>query len=597
MTRLKTSACMFLLITTPLLSIAAQKAPSTRSSNEQSPSEKSQLRNAFLLKVTAVLDRVLEAQKTFPDENLRVMIQAQVADMLWDYDEARARTLFEHILQISEKLADQGTPAPPSGVGWWYYPVRNQVIGLIMSRDADWATRLVESRGEIATDLKARSTPRNRERTLLQLRLGTHFAQRDPKRAAIAAKPFADSGDFRSLMLLLSLIRFKDAAAADDLFIRALETARRVQPTFEDLYQFASYVFPSFGEGVLRFSGDRSKRDPFAPSSSSPAVVQQFLDLAYKVVIGRLDAAMQGVDGARMNPRSWTDYAIPKSLSPYIDRFMPDKAPAFEARVQEALRRVPADERQYLALTESGTVEELLSRADAISDAKLKDTLIQRAVSKSSYDGDFEKAFAIIERLSNEGARSGARNSLRKRADQKRSDEAWSALNKGDFDRAEALAAELSDWRSDGLLVRSVIGQVSGKDKLRAVRILAEYELRAASIEEPTERAMRLIQLAGFASSIDLNRGFEEMKRAIGEFNQAGFVAELERYRDGENPGPRVNMGLGGLINNWDLHWMGRTDFDRAIALTSQFQMREAGALMLLNACRGALGTPLARAR
>lgn len=602
MNRVKKNACIFLLITIPMPGIAAQNPPAKKSSTEQAASGKAQARNPLLQKIISVLDQVLEAQKSFADETLRIMIQAQVADMLWSYDEPRSRRLFEDILQVSERLADQGVFAPQVG-GVLPYPTRAAVIRLIMPHDSDWATRLVESRGDLANDLKSRSINKNRERTGLQLQLGIYFAQRDPQRAALAAKPFAENGDFNSLMMLLGMIRFKDARAADDLFLLALAKAKLGQPDFEDIRRFASYVFPAFGEGVLRFSSDGSKRDPLAPANSGPAAVEQFLDLAYEVATRRLDTALTGANGARLDARSMLDYAIPKLLMPYFDRFMPDRAPAFRARVQEALRRVPPQERQDLVLTESGTVEELLSRADAIADSRLKDILIQRAVFQSSYGGDFEQAASIIERLSNEGARSNARNSLRQRANQKHSDEAWSALNKGDFDKAEALAAEISDWRSDGLLVRSLIGQVSGKDKPRAARILAEYERRAARIEEPTERALRSIQLAGFASSIDLNRGFEEMKRAIAEFNHAGFVPEMERYLDNESgggtasPAARVNIGLGGLLNNWDLHWLGRTDFDRAVALTQQFQMREAAALMQLNVCRGALGNLPAPAR
>lgn len=590
MNRVKRTTCIVLLITTPLLAAEAQNPPARKSSTEQA-----QPGNPLLQKITSALDRVLEAQKSFADDTLRVVIQAHVADMLWSYDEPRARRLFEDILQVSERLADQGASAPRVGVVS-LNPVRIQVIRLIIDRDSDWATRLIESRGDIVSDIKLRSTGRNRERTGLQLQLGIYFAQRDPQRAALAAKPFAESGDFNNLMLLLGMIRFKDASAADELFIRALAIARVGQPSFEDIRKFASYVFPSFGEGVLRFSADGSKRDPFAPSSSGPAAVAQFLDLAYDMATRRLEAALTGANGVRLDARSMLDFAIPKLLVPYFDRFMPDRAPAFRARVQEALRRVPPEDRQHLVLTEPGTVEELLSRANAISDARLKDTLIQRAALQASLTGDFERAAAIIDGLSTEGGRAGARTSLRQRVDQKHSDEAWSALNKRDIDKAEALAADLSDWRSDGLLMRNLVGQLARKDKLRATRVLDGYEQRAAGIEERTERALRFMQLASVASEIDLNRGFEEMKRAVAEFNQAGFVPELERYRDGD-PAARVNIGLGGLLNNWDLQWLGRTDFDRAVALTQQFQMREAAALMQLNVCRGALGNVRATAR
>lgn len=600
MNRVTKTTCIFLLITTPLLATAAQNAPAKKSSTEQAASEKAQQRNPLLQKIIAVLDQVLEAQKTFADENLRVMIQAHIADMLWSYDEARARRLFEDILRISERLADQGASAPRVGLVS-FNPVRIQVIRLIIARDSDWATRLVESRGEIISDLKSKSIGKNRERTALQLQLGIYFVQKDPQRAALAAKPFGESGDFNSLMLLLGMIRFKDVIAADELFLLALAKAKLGHPSFEDIRRFAPYVFPSFGEGVLRFSPDGSKRDPLTPADSGPAVVEQFLDLAYDVVTKRLDAALTGANAARLDARSMLDFAIPKLLVPYFDRFTPDRALAFRSRFTEALSRVPLEERQYLVLTEPGTVKDLLSRAEAISDTRLKDTLIQRAIFQAPSGDNYEQAATLIERLSSEGGRMSARNMLRQRIDEKLSNEAWSALNNEDLDKAEALAAEMSDWPSDGLLVRSLVGRLSRKDKPRAARILDGYEQKATGIVEPTEKVLRLMQLAGVAVNIDLNRGFEEMRRSIVEFNQAGFVPELERYRDHKMAGTgspaQVNVGLSGLLGNWDLFWMGSTDLDRGLALTRQFQMKEAAALMQLNLCRGALRTVPASAR
>lgn len=300
MNRVKNTTCIFLLITTPLLATAAQNASAKKSSTEQAASEKAQPRNPLLQKINALLDQLLEAQKSFADENLRVVVPAHIADMLWSHDEPRARRLFEDILQVSERLADQGTSAPQVG-GVLPYPTRTQVIRLIVTHDSDWATRLVESRGNLANDQKSRSSGQNRERIGLQLQLAIHFAQRDPQRAALAARPFAENGDFNSLMLLLGMIRFKDARAADDLFIQALAKAKLGQPGFEDIRKFASYVFPFFGAGVLRFSSDAGKPDPLAPANSGPAVVEQFLDLAYDVATRRLDAAMTGANGTRLD--------------------------------------------------------------------------------------------------------------------------------------------------------------------------------------------------------------------------------------------------------------------------------------------------------
>ncbi len=593
------TACILLLVISAQVSMSAQSPQATKPVTEQTPVERTRPENPILQKVTSVLENVLEAQKTCADENLRVMIRAHIADMLWSYDEPRARRIFADALQAAERLADQDQPPPHLGVT--LFPVRTQVIRLILPHDPDWATKLIESRGEIATDFQGQSIRRDRERTNLQSHLVFYFAQRDVQRAVRAARPLAESGNSRALMQFLSFIRSKDVQAADELYRLALAKARAGQSAFFDIVTFAYYVLPSFGEGVLRVSSDKNKRDPFALSPSNAAALEQFLEFAYEAASRHLDSAAAGMSGVRLDPRSVFDFAIPKLLAPYFDRFMPERAPAFRARLQEALQRVPAEQRQYLVLSDPGTVESWLSRAETTTDPQLRDTLILRAVSRVSY-GEFKRTSALIEKMSDDRIRANARFTLHQTQNAALVDDAWSALNQDDLDRAEALASEISDWRSDGgLLLRSLVGRLSRKDNARATQVLNEYQQRAAGITEPHERAMRLMHLAGVAATIDSNRGFEEMTRAVSEFNRAGFVPELERYLDNQNAGgpwrPQVNIGLSSLLGNWDLFWLGSTDMDRALGLAKTFQLKEAAALMQLNVCRGLLRTLPAAAR
>ena len=595
MNRVKKTTCIFLLITTPILTTATQTVPAKKSVTEQAASEKAQPRSPLLQKIISVLDQVLDAQNSFSDAPLRILIQANVADVLWSYDQPRARRLFEGALQETARLPEPSASARSQGTAGLPSNARASVIRLIMPHDSDWATRLVESAGEIANaDAKARTAAPYRERAMLQVYLAFYFAQQDPQRAVRVVKPFAENGDVNSLMMALGMIRSKDAAAADELFNQVLAKAKLSQTGFNDINRLATYLFPSFGEGVIHFSlsTNGATRDPFAPVSTDPAMVQQFLDLAYEVTTKRFDAAMRGADDARLDARSVLDYGIPKTLEPYFDRFMPERAAAFRARVDEALRHVPTEQRPYLILTEPSTVQELLSRAEAIADAALKDSLYRRATQQASASGDFEQAAAIIERLTTERVRSSLKNELRQRMDQNSSDEAWSALNTGDFDKAEPLVARISQWRSSALLMRSLVGQLASRDRARAARILDEYQRRARENQDGIERAQQLMELAAVAANIDRNRAFEEMKLAIDEFNRAGFAPELQKNRDGDGKGgtaATVNIGLGWLLGNWNFQWLGRTDFDRAILLTREFQMREASALMQLEVCRGAL--------
>src|SRR6185503_16283414 len=115
------------------------------------------------------------------------------------------------------------------------------------------------------------------------------------------------------------------------------------------------------------------------------ATVQQFLDFAYATVLSRLEASLAGAEGARLDPRSQSDYAFPRLLIPYIERFMPDRAGAFRARVEEVRRRVPREDQDDLAVNEPGTVQELLARAERLSDPRLKNRLYEKAASQASY--------------------------------------------------------------------------------------------------------------------------------------------------------------------------------------------------------------------
>src|SRR6266550_7665318 len=116
MHRVKSAACILLLITAPLLT-AGQDGPTKKKSPDRPSartSDNTPAVNPTQRKIFAALDQVLESQKTFADENLRAVIQAHVADMLWSYDEPRARRLFEDALQLAER-SSSAQPAQAQG--------------------------------------------------------------------------------------------------------------------------------------------------------------------------------------------------------------------------------------------------------------------------------------------------------------------------------------------------------------------------------------------------------------------------------------------------------------------------------------------------
>lgn len=600
----KKAACIILLIAMPLSAFARQNGADKKTPADNAAKqtvEKKQTLDPLQQKVLSVLDQLLELRKGFADDNLRIMIQAQVADMLWNYDEPRARRMFEGAFQeiASAKLPERSTAAPYNGPDS-LYTIRIDVVRLAGQRDPALATKLAESAADQPLDVDPKFAGsgyrRYSERTVLQERLAFSLAQQDPQRAAQVVASLIEKGNINNLTALLSTIRFKDAKAANELFIQALAKAKLGQPSFADILSLARYLFQHFGQGIISFSSTTEKSNLYAHTSIDPAVIEQFLDLAYTVVTRRFDAAMTNSEGVRLNARSSLDYTLPKLLAPYFDRYMPDRAAAFRARVEEAARRVPLEEQQYLVMSEPGTVQELVTRADAFADRQAKDSLYDRAIALATLAGDFDQASAIINKMSDGLSRTNAQENLRIRMYQKRDREAGEALEKGDFDKAEAIIAELSEPRQRFMFLGSLIGQLSrGKDKARAIRLFDEAKQQVARVENGIERAEQMMKLASIATSLDENRGFEEMELAIKEFNRAGFAPELNKYQEIEIAGEsgqkvvNINTGLNVLLNAREFHWFGSRDFDRTLMLAQQFQMKEASAIAQLAACRGAL--------
>jgi hypothetical protein len=598
MNRVMKTASILLVFTQTLWAAPLQNITTKPASGDQQskPIEQKGQPSDPKKRILSVLDQQFEAQKTFADDNLRIAVQTTIGDMLWGFDEPRARRILEDAFQpiANVKTDERGRPVGPS------YNVSFMVIRTIASRDPAMALRLQQSI-EIPPNVDPKTTGIGTgnglyvQRARIQNDLAMYILMGeirsgDVRNALQAVKPFVDRGDFQRLIPFARQIRVKDAAAADEIFSQAIAKARLGQPGFDDIRNLSWYVFPNFGDGVFRYSD--KKVDPFEATPISAELLEQFLDLAYIAATARLDAALANVEGARLDARSWLDYSLPKVLASYFDRFMPDRAAAFRARVAEVTRRVPPEDQPYLAMSEPG-VEALVAAADKLTDTRAKDTLYQTAATRATYSGDFDRAAAIIEKISNEIYRSSQRDSLRNELDNRRIQATYDAFGAKDLDKAEKLIAEITDPRQRLQMFGSLIGGWFQKDRARAISMLDEAERRAFEIDNPIERAWQLKMLAGIAARVDRARGFERMGRAIEAFNTAGFLPEWEKHQLIETPAgvtqKNLHSGLSGLLEDGDFRWLGQIDLDRALTLAEQLQLKEASALAQLAACRGML--------
>jgi hypothetical protein len=218
---------LFLLILAPFVSAASQSAASK---DDALPLEK---RRALWL-----LDQLFERVKACDDETFRIEAQADLADVLWKYDEPRARAQFEESFQaidaIKTEPQDDPTDPPPLPQFGPHYQLRRVVLELIARHDTVWARKLGDETGvESSTEPDSQSGPPPAPTT--------------PAVPSTPLKPFlaGRSGRPAGLQDLLSQAdTARSPAEKDNLYARAAVLAL-AESDFERALAIAGKVSPS----------------------------------------------------------------------------------------------------------------------------------------------------------------------------------------------------------------------------------------------------------------------------------------------------------------------------------------------------------------
>ncbi|MDQ3011942.1 MAG: hypothetical protein M3X11_14695, partial [Acidobacteriota bacterium] len=181
--------------------------------------EENKLDKELEQKALAMLDGLIAEAQVFklPENRLRILIVA--ADMLWRYDEKRARSLFGEAMDILIQVIHQPEDAPdaiPENFRWQFMQMRQEVVQMIAARDAQLASNFLVATRPPANDKSNLYNPENE--TQIELMLAQQSAQQDPKRALqIAKEKLATAKSPNAVSGILYSLREKDMAAAQEL--------------------------------------------------------------------------------------------------------------------------------------------------------------------------------------------------------------------------------------------------------------------------------------------------------------------------------------------------------------------------------------------
>lgn len=620
--------------------VTAQEQPATQqqpSADELEKQKAEREKNAYRL-----LDQVIdEAQSLRLIEN-RVRIQINAADMLWDQNQGRARSLFS---MAAEGVAELGrTPATtsnnrrqinPDGNGFVFQgaigppnfrnvQLRTELVLTAARHDAALAYQLLASTKppanvqQPAADGRGPRIQQLSDDNLEQALLG-RVAALDPKLAAQNAEQMLAKGQLpSSLSEVISQLYKQDPAAADKL---ADKTVKQIQAANILTKTDVTGLVQNMLRPGPRPAGEASASTTTAPATGRQPVLGQaaYVDLLSTVV----DAALKATPAAQNNqrggpqavrrgagvgtgpqaPQPQTEAQVEQNVArrllsglqstlPMIDQYLPSKAPMVRQKMTEmgmSNNNLSNLAQTFSALQGEPTADAILQAAQT-APQQMQSRLYQQAAYKAIDEGNTERA----RQIANDHLQSNVRDSVMQRIDFKEM-----AL-KADSTRIAEIRQSVARLQSDNekidLLIQ-VAGDVQKTNQKVALQLLEDARQivnRRATSYEQFEQQLRV---AHAFSSIDPSRSFEVLDPGISQLNEllqaasvlSGF--EVSMFRDGEMSIQGGN-GLISTVNRFgqELAVLARSDFERSETLAGRFQFAEPRIMARLSIVQGLLG-------
>ncbi len=610
----------------PLL--AQDPAPQTPSPEEVEKQKAELEKNGYRL-----LDQVInEAQSLRLPEN-RVRTQINAADLLWDHNQERARSLYAQAGDsVAEMLRNPPAVNNPRGVPQQDrrgFALRQELVLSAARHDAPLAYQLLAAT-KTAPQSQPVDTPNVRPQfnsdDNLEAQILGRIAALDPKLAAQNAEQMMEKGQFpRTIGEVINQLHKQDPEAAAKL---ADKTVKRIQAanllTNNEAAGLAQALISAgpklpVPSGTPTATDDKSQaqsaRRPALEPSAYTDLLSAVIDAALKAVPQSQNSQRGGGQGLRaqpggpgrgpnaqpQNPTPPSDAQLEQNGArrllgglqaalPSIDQYLPSRATAVRQKLAElGLSDTRSNFAQTMnSLQQSTPTAEALVQAAASAPPPMQSRMYQQAAYRAIEEGNTDRA----RQIATDHLQAGARDSVLQRIDFRE------MVKKSEGVRLDEVRQSLARFTSDSDKI-SVLLQLANdlqKDNPKAqLQLLEEAHQvvnhRAANYSQFEDQ----LRVAHAFSTVDPTKGFEVLEPGISQLNEllsaaavlSGF--ETNVFRDGEmGPG----SGLSSTISRYgqELSVLAKSDFGRAETLAGRFQFTEARIMARMSIIQGALG-------
>jgi hypothetical protein len=592
--------------------VVTAQDPATTPNSEQ---EKAQA--ALREKALQLFDQVVADVQTLKLPENRLRVQWEMGDLIWDYDEARARTLFSQALaginelirnlDVNDRRFRELLQVPTQ--------LRQECLTTISRRDPKLAYESFLGMRLPVAPPPANAPPnmppnqnanQQNSETNLEMSLLAAMAASDPRLALQNAEASLDKGQFpNSLARLLAQLQQKDKDAAARLkekIFKKLNTSTLLSN------QGASTLALSLLRPGPRLSGTQTAAVSTGNSNNSnnqaldEAAYRELLDLVVAAALSTGPINMQPprpvgpgaqrdegqMQIAQNNANARTLVSGLSPLQAQIDKYLPGRSAAIRQKFSEmGIRGNPITiDAEISALMRQGTTDSFLQAA-ARSTGETQKMLYQQAAHRAISEGNPDRASQIASSYLDPRQR----ESITQEIDRQKTMQ--NALVGKMEDARQLLAGMRTDNERINWLTQIASMAVKKNEPKLALPFLEEARNMVNRRAENYQQLELQMRVAHAFAPVEAARSFEVLALGVEQLNELVSAAavlsgfELPVFKEGE-----MRLQGGGQLSNMvsrfgqELANLARSDFERAQNSADRFHRFEARLLARLSIVR-----------
>ncbi|HKB69004.1 MAG TPA: hypothetical protein VKC61_24395 [Pyrinomonadaceae bacterium] len=510
--------------------------PAASKDKSESASSKN---NVEVLRVRGFAERLLSLK----DVKTKSITIARVADLLWGADEPYARNLFKIAIGLLSPRSDAAATEISS-----LLRIRAEILSMVEGRDVKLAKQLAESAEPADKSVGAA------ERSRVDFHDAFGLINSDTVKAVNVVERTASNGIPPFIHSFLIMLRLKDEAAADALFLRLLDQlVANPGDDADALLRLGAYVFTSAKINpndpnvpadtvIIMGVGDVLVPDLMADRPNiRPLVVRAYLRAAADVLLRQASNAS----------RSRSFYVAGRILLPKYERYAPDLAPLVYSLMEPLGTQVSPELRQDsayegLKADTQQSSDDILEAIEKVPDAQRRDEQYLALVSDLWHGSQFARARSVAVKISDKTTQTELLNVIAFK-------EAAGKLKRTDgVAEAEEIAVNLPDGIERAILWLGITRAYIKAGNPQRVSMAANTMLTSIRRVNDARRPYLLLCASGQLARFDQELAAVTLVEAVNEFNKQSAVSlgevEWERRVESGLLSRYFPLGIGGVL-------------------------------------------------